>query len=393
MELVVERQAPLLGPPPVEIVERKGLGHPDSVCDAVADEVGRRLARWSLEKTGGIFHYNVDKALLIGGESRAAFGGGEVRTPIELILAGRVTRALAGERVPAEEIALEAARDWLARNLPELDLARDIRVSCRFRAGSSELVDLYGRGAARAANDTSVGVGAAPLTALERAVLAVERALTGPQGRAARPWAGPDVKVLGLRRGDACDLTVATALIGRHLRDLDHYLEAREALRALATSVAAGELGGAPRSVAVNAADDPRRGALYLTVTGTSAESGDDGEVGRGNRVNGLITPLKPMSLEAAAGKNVARHVGRLYNALAERISSALVAGLPGVESAECALASRIGHPVEDPPLAWVRLRAAAPVGDEEVRGVLQDQLARVDEVLELLLAGALPAC
>jgi S-adenosylmethionine synthetase len=50
---------------------------------------------------------------------------------------------------------------------------------------------------------------------------------------------------------------------------------------------------------------------VYLTVTGTSAEAGDDGEVGRGNRVNDLITPYRPISLEAAAGKNPVTHVGQ----------------------------------------------------------------------------------
>ena len=67
----------------------------------------------------------------------------------------------------------------------------------------------------------------------------------------------------------------------------------------------------------VNALDDPKasdESGIYLTVTGLSAEQGDDGEVGRGNRVNGLITPSRAMSLEAAAGKNAVAHVGKLYN-------------------------------------------------------------------------------
>ncbi len=56
--------------------------------------------------------------------------------------------------------------------------------------------------------------------------------------------------------------------------------------------------------VHVNTADDIKKKSVFLTVTGTSAEMGDDGSVGRGNRCNGLITPNRPMSMEATSGKN-----------------------------------------------------------------------------------------
>jgi len=87
---------------------------------------------------------------------------------------------------------------------------------------------------------------------------------------------------------------------------------------------------------------------LYLTATGTSAEQGDDGQVGRGNRVNGLITPYRPMTLEAAAGKNPVSHVGKTYNIAARQICDKIVDDL-NVENVDCYLVSKmIAKPNEE---------------------------------------------
>lgn len=45
----------------MEIVERKGKGHLDSICDALADELSNALSRVYLERFGSILHHNVDK--------------------------------------------------------------------------------------------------------------------------------------------------------------------------------------------------------------------------------------------------------------------------------------------------------------------------------------------
>ena len=67
-------------------------------------------------------------------------------------------------------------------------------------------------------------------------------------------------------------------------------------------------------SVSLNTRDNFDTNELYLTVIGSSIESGDEGLVGRGNRINGLISSGRPMSMEGACGKNPVYHVGKLYN-------------------------------------------------------------------------------
>ena len=340
----------------VEIVERKGLGHPDTLCDALAEELSRSLCRFYLDHFGQILHHNVDKVLLWGGAARPMFGGGEVLAPCELYLAGRATCELRGAIVPIEALAVEGSRALLRKHLHEFDADRHVRVHCLVRPGAGELVDVH---RLALANDTSCGVGYAPLSQLERVVLAVERRLNSAETKRAHPVTGEDVKVMGVRRGERIQLTVACALIGRHCADLAAYLASRDLVAALARDAARRETTH-PVEVEVNAADAPERGSVYLTVTGTSAESGDDGQAGRGNRANGLITPYRPMTMESVAGKNPVSHVGKLYNVTAGRIAASLVEELPDIVEAECRLVSRIGHPVADPSLTDLRLRCAA---------------------------------
>jgi S-adenosylmethionine synthetase len=127
----------------------------------------------------------------------------------------------------------------------------------------------------------------------------------------------------------------------------------------------------------VNTADDPNTGNIYLTVTGTSAESGDDGQAGRGNRDNGLITPYRPMTMESVAGKNPITHVGKLYNVAATSMAAALVGQVPEVSEARCMLVSQIGRPVTDPRLVEVRLRPVADVSVDELTARVGDIVHR----------------
>jgi S-adenosylmethionine synthetase len=344
---------------PLEIVERKGLGHPDTICDALAENLSQALSRFYLERCGAILHHNVDKALLCGGAARPAFGGGEVVAPIDIYLAGRATAEFEGVTIPVEELAIEESRRWLGANLRHLDPERHVRIHPRIRPTSPDLAALFLRrraAGAPLANDTSIGVGYAPLDELETAVLAVERRLNSSELKAAHPEIGEDIKVMGTRSGRELSLTVACALVGRHVASLEDYRAKKARVRELAAAA-----GGARAAVEVNTADGDTADSVYLTATGLSAESGDDGQVGRGNRVNGLIAPYRPMSLEAAAGKNPVTHVGKLYNLLANRVAHALVAEVAGVREVYCYLVSRIGHPITEPQVMDLKLRVDDP--------------------------------
>ena len=367
--------------PEVEIVERKGLGHPDTICDALAETFSRNLCRAYRDRFGEIAHHNVDKALLCGGRAAPAFGGGDVIAPIRIYFAGRAVGDFGGSTIPVTDIAIEGSRAWLRANLHALDVERDVRIEALVEPGAQDLQHLFSRRReGPLANDTSFGVGYAPMSALERLVLAIESRITGVHRVQQNPAWGEDVKIMGVRRDSSVQLTVACAMIGRYLACVEEYIAEKVKIENLVQELALAH-GFANCDVAVNFADKELEGSVYLTVTGTSAEAGDDGQVGRGNRVNGLITPGRPMSLEAAAGKNPVTHVGKIYNIVAREVAETLVAELHDVAAAECLIVSRIGAPVTRPAVVHMRLATSNGAGIVRFR-------SRAEEIATAYLVG-----
>ncbi len=386
----------------VEIVERKGVGHPDYIADAIAESVSRALCRYYLEKFGVILHHNVDKVLVVGGQANPRFGGGDVIQPIYILVAGRVTtevRTASGvEKVPVGSLILEAARNWLKENFRFLDAERHVIIDYRIGTGSIDLVGVYElgvKGGVPLANDTSVGVGFAPLTDVERLVLETERYLNSREFKSRYPEVGEDVKVMGIRVGRRVSLTVACAFISRLVQDKSHYLSLKEEVRERILDNAVKIAPNYEIEVNINVADKPEHGIFYLTVTGTSAEHGDDGATGRGNRANGLITPMRPMSMEATAGKNPVSHVGKIYNVIANRIAEKVYKQVKGVKECYVYLVSQIGKPINEPLIANVDLvmeRGFEITGNvrNEVEGIVREELNAITTISDEILKGVI---
>lgn len=376
----------------LEIVERKGLGHPDTICDEIVEQLSLALSRLYLSECGEVLHYNVDKALLAGGASSPHFGGGGISRPMDLFLSGRATGSFQGKDLPIEELAHQVAVEWFLKHFQTIDPKHDINVHNLVRPGSADLSDLFSRrpGRVRLSNDTSCGVGYAPLSRLEVIVHAVEKEL-GAAAQGAHREVGRDIKVMGIRQGEHVHLTIACALVDRFVLNLSDYQDAKREIAAIARE-AAQEYGARQVSVAVNAADDLAAASIYLTVTGTSAEAGDDGEAGRGNRVNGLITPFRPMTMESVAGKNAVTHVGKLYNIAASLIAQRLVDEVPDINEAHCIIVSQIGSPLDQPRVVDISLRASDEQlsSKSEIAAIVADELAHLGSIAEELAKGTL---
>jgi S-adenosylmethionine synthetase len=378
----------------VEIVERKGIGHPDSICDGIAEAVSRALAQEYVDRFGKVLHYNTDETQLVAGDAAPAFGGGEVIEPIYILLVGRATKQYEGQSIPVDAIALEAARSYLRETIPNLDLESDVIVDVKLGEGSGDLREVFSETGPTVpmANDTSFGVGHAPLTATENIVLETERRLNAEFGDS-HPALGEDVKVMGKREGNTIDLTVAAALVDAYVPNMDAYKAEVAAIREFVNDLAY-EFTDREVRVHVNTADDYDEGSIYLTTTGTSAEQGDDGSVGRGNRANGLITPNRSMSMEATSGKNPVNHIGKIYNLLSNQIASHVVEQVDGIRDLRVRLLSQIGSPIDDPHVADVHVTTTEGVGlgdiEQEVRDIVDDELAHVADVTEQTIHGEL---
>ncbi len=379
----------------VEIVERKGIGHPDSIIDGACEAVSVALSNYYLENFDAILHHNVDKGLLVGGKSKPVFGGGKVIDPIYILVAGRATDVVPFKgknvKVPVEEISKKAIADYIRRTMRFLDPEKHVRLETMIRQGSVDLIDVFLRTKEMpVANDTSVGVGFAPLSPTEQAVMDVEQLLNSAKFKKKYPEVGEDVKVMGLRVKKKLSITVAAAMVSGKIPDASHYESVIGEVRNHVQDL----LSKTPyeTTLKLNSGDDPKRGSYYLTVTGTSAEQGDDGNTGRGNRVNGLISPMRQYSMEATAGKNPVNHTGKLFNALAILAAERICKEVPGVREAYVRILSRIGSPIDQPQIA-----SAAVVLEKgrsfskslsEIESVLDDSLAEIRKVTGLILKG-----
>jgi S-adenosylmethionine synthetase len=378
----------------VEIVERKGLGHPDSLCDGIAEHVSQALARAYLDRVGTVLHYNTDETQLVAGRSAPAFGGGEVVDPIYLLITGRATKEYEGTKIPAETIALRAARDYIDEQFPFVDFGTDVVVDVKLGEGSGDLQEVFGEDGTQVpmSNDTSFGVGHAPLTETERIVLETERQLNGRYSDE-HPAVGQDIKVMGKRESETIDVTVAVAAVDRFVNGIEAYDAVIEDVRAFVEDLAA-EYTDRTVRVHVNTADDYEDGSIYLTTTGTSAEQGDDGSVGRGNRSNGLITPNRSMSMEATSGKNPVNHIGKIYNLLSTEIARSVVEAVDGIREVRIRLLSQIGKPIDEPHVADASLvtEEGVEVGDIEaaVEAIIDEELANVTDITERVIDGEL---
>lgn len=377
-----------------EVVERKGRGHPDSICDAVAEEVSQALCREYMAAFGRILHYNVDKAMLVAGRSAPRIGGGEIIEPMKFVLGDRATSRCHDRQIDVATIAEQAVRAQLQQTLRFIDVDQHLLFQNELKEGSPELTDIFDRTLVTA-NDTSAAVGYAPLSETERLVLEAEHWLNCAEFHGRFPEAGEDVKVMGVRRNRHLYLTVAIALLDRFFTDARSYFSRKEEMRLALENHLLSRVQMIDRvAVELNMLDDPMRGedGMYLTVLGTSAEGGDCGQVGRGNRVNGVIPLNRPISNEAAAGKNPISHVGKIYSLLTHHIAHEVVRRVDGVEEVYVWLCSQIGQPIDQPLLAasHVVLRDGIllPEVERAVQAIIEEQLAGIDQFCPRIIRG-----
>ncbi|OEC86559.1 MULTISPECIES: methionine adenosyltransferase [Methanobacterium] len=386
----------------IEIVERKGIGHPDSISDGIAESVSRALCNAYIEQFGEIMHHNTDEVQITAGESDPVFGGGDIIKPMDILLTGRGIAEFHNEKngkleikkMGLDRIAIAAAKEYLRENIINLDVETATVVECKIGHGSGDLTDVFKRkGEAPSSNDTSFGVGYAPFSETENIVLATENLLNSLDFKKKYPQVGEDIKVMGLRDDNHIVLTVASAMVSKYVNDLDHYIDVKakvhDEVQKLAEKYTERNV-----EVYINTADvhDPENPSVYLTVTGTSAEMGDDGSVGRGNRANGLITPNRPMSMEATSGKNPINHVGKIYNLLSNKIANNITEEVEGVKQVHIMLLSQIGKPINLPKAASVQMILENGYQIENVNKQVEEVtdywLENITSITDMLVAG-----
>ena len=374
----------------IEFVERKGIGHPDSIADGLAESVSRALCKMYIKRYGRILHHNTDEVEVVGGQSAPKFGGGVILEPVYILLVGRATTEVNGERLPYRACALKAAYSYLESVCNHLDVEWGVTLDCRIGQGSVDLRGLY-ETRRLLANDTSFGVGFAPLSETEKITLETEKFINGKLCKS-MPELGEDVKVMACRKGQDIDLTIAVAMVDCEVPDKSHYCSSIEQATSKIHDFAQ-KFTDRNLRVFINTADDYKNDIYYLTVSGLSMENGDDGSVGRGNRANGLITPMRPMSMEASAGKNPVTHVGKLYNVLANQIANEIVKlGRGDIVEVHTRILSQIGRPIDQPQAASARVIFGKNVNpkkyEKQIVAIYDEKLENITRLTDQIVSG-----
>ena len=331
-----------------EIVERKGIGHPDTICDLMMDKISIELSKLYLKETGFVQHHNMDKTMLVAGQTENKYGGGKIIKPMKFILGDRATFEVMNRDLPINDFVKETAKSWLEQNLRFVN-EKNVEFQLEICPTSRELQSIFKKSDNMVANDTSALVGYAPFTDTESVVLQIEQFINSKKFKSEFPVAGEDVKVMGFRNGKLLDLTIAIAFMDSYVASESDYFKKKQEITQTVSEYAKSQCDFKIQT-AINCLDQQGKGmdGIYLTVLGTSADHADSGEVGRGNKANGVISPSRPAGAEAIAGKNPISHIGKIYNALSFALADEILTKT-NFDEVFVWMYNVIGKPVNEP--------------------------------------------
>jgi S-adenosylmethionine synthetase len=381
-----------------ETIERKGMGHPDTISDTLAARVSQAYSKYTTQHCEGmVLHHQIDKLMVIGGRTEVEFGGGRFVQPIRIIVAGRASYDFLGKKIPVEEIVNATIRAYFKDKFPVVrneDLIIENHLTNfsgpgTIKQSTGSIANMFNpveKGAVRGyeelvANDTSYCVAYEPLSALESAILQVEKFLNNPETKKLYPWLGSDIKIMAVRDGKQVSITSCIPQISSHVHSFDEYMENLKTVGQIMDNMFGEALPGQQVDISLNTKDNYQKMNVYLTVSGASL-SGDIGVVGRGNRTNGLITSNRPMSMEGTNGKNPRYYSGFIYANLTKKIAARIHKETSQPNIVE--MVSQNGGPLKDP---W-HTRVVTEADALLVMAIIQSELGKVEEITEDFLNG-----
>lgn len=326
-----------------EVVETKGKGHPDNICDTLAEKISANYSKYCIDKYGVILRHMVDKLSILGGGSRVKFGGGEMISPIRILINGRFTNKYKDESIDYMKIVSETIKEYFKELFPLLDIEKYLIIIDNthhnegpgvvynddnttnnerkkfFEALNAEDAAIHNNH--NRCNDTSTTVSYYPMSKLERTVLNIEQLLNSKEYKKDKPWVGNDIKVMGIRKESKIEITSCIPLISYYVKDLDDYKNKMDELKCDIENQIRKLFDKNEIEIFLNTRDNYEKNDLYLTLIGSAVESGDEGAVGRGNRSRGVIPFSRNFSMEASCGKNPVYHTGKLFTAIGDIIS------------------------------------------------------------------------
>ena len=329
-----------LGHTNFEIVERKGKGHPDTLSDTLAEKLSNAYSKYTLENFGAVLHHNFDKVGMMGGKCNVEFGSGKMLKPIRVLLNGRASSKFGNTIIDVKSLLLNETKKFFNDNFPMLNFDTDVRIIYEVSEGSSpggvkgheskrhrwfepESLDDLNELKHLNCNDTSMGCSFYGYSILENIVSTIERTLNSKEYKKNHKWIGSDIKIMGFRQDKKVSITMCVPQLCMQVNSIDEYVKNKEKVRNDVIDIVKKLYPKVMLDLYINTRDKITKDNtdLYLTFTGSSIEMGDEGFVGRGNRMGGLITPRRFYTMEGICGKNPIYHAGKMYSVVSYIIS------------------------------------------------------------------------
>lgn len=352
-----------------EVVETKGKGHPDNICDTLAEKISANYSKYCLEKYGVILRHMIDKLSILGGGSKVKFNGGEMIAPIRILVNGRFTDRYNNIKIDYMKIVNDTIKNYFQELFPMINIEKDLLIidNTHHNEGpgvvynndnttKNERINFFeavnDKDAARhnnhnRCNDTSTTVSYYPMSKLETVVLNIEQLLNSEYYKKENPWVGNDIKVMGIRKERNIEITSCVPLISTYVKDLEDYIVKLNGIKKDIEKEIKKVFKNNDIKIFLNTRDNYEKNDLYLTLTGSAVESGDEGAVGRGNRSRGVIPFSRNFSMEAACGKNPVYHTGKLFTAIGDIISQKIYEKYNVENTVYCT--SKMGDDINDP--------------------------------------------
>ncbi|HHQ2480887.1 TPA: methionine adenosyltransferase [Bacillus cereus] len=369
-----------------EVVERKGLGHPDTLTDGIAEAAEIEYCKYCLDRFGYIPHHNFDKVMILGGNCVQEYGGNNFLNPIKVIFMGRGSKNFGDEKIPIEEIQIKAAKAYLSRVLPHLDV--DSKSTIEFHSITSsystrpywfsprdknDLPEYNDDGLT--ANDTATMISYWPLTMSEKLALDIEGyfykndadGLPYPRFKEF----GGDIKVMVVRDGGAIVATVTIPQITTMTTSADQYFSRENKLRDNLVKYVKMLYPNENISLIINTQTLGENPRPYLVTAGSCTDFGEEGAVGRGNKTHGIISSFRPNTMEAPHGKNSTYFVGKVLGYQTDVIAKKIydTTGSP----CQVILRANIGDKLFAP--SKIMVSSANKVNTEIVRDIVSNSL------------------
>lgn len=379
---------------PFEFVERKGIGHPDTLADGIAESISVEYSKYCLGKIGVIPHQMLDKILIMGGNGKFGYGIGEMTKPWRLVINGRLSTQFGKRRIPSREISIRAAKNYLMNVVPGLDVDRWLKIYYFTTSYSKNPNWFKPRSIADIpdaknphSNDTSFCSGYWPLSLTEKLSLILESYFYKPNYSPKISFVGQDIKVMCVRQKSHICITMCVPFFSKQISTKEFYFKKKEVIyEDLQRLIKIFLKDRYSFSLFLNTQDDLIKTysngvGHYFVISGSALDSGEEGLVGRGNKSRGFIASVRPNSMEAICGKNPVYYVGKLYNYLADILSKLIAETF----KCECVvfISSRNGDPIFN--LDNVFIKTSKKISRDKLTDIIKTAISKRNFTKEIL--------